>query len=86
MSVVYAEKNAIDKEDAEYSVSIFSDTKTTLTGAVLANWSERQRKSIEEYGFLKSIIIGPTCCVSFAGNDTSYAQKLLKWVFEKKDS
>lgn len=84
MSFVYAEKNAIDKEDAEYSVSIFSDTKTTLTGAVFANWSERQRKSIEEYGFLKSIIIGPTCCVSFAGNDTSYAQKLLKWIFEKR--
>ena len=84
MSFIYAEKNPIDKNCTEYSLNILSDTKTTLTGAVLANWSERQRKAIEDYGFIKSVIIGPTCCISFAGNDTSYAQKLLKWIFEKR--
>jgi hypothetical protein len=83
MSFVYAEKNPIDEECSEYSINILSDTKTTLTGAVLVNWSERQRKAIEDYGFIKSMIISPSCCVSFAGNDTSYAQKLLKWIFEK---
>lgn len=86
MSFVYAEKNEV-KYDGEiyHNIDIFSDTKTTLTGAVLSNWSDKTRKAIEKYGFLKSIIIGPSCCISFAGNNTLYAQKLLKWLFEKRN-
>ena len=84
MSFIYAEKDSISEDGSKQRVNIFSDTKTTLTGAVLANWSERERKAIELYGFLKSVIIGPTCCISFAGNNTIYAQKLLKWIFEKR--
>ncbi len=84
MSFVYAEKYFIDEDRTEPRVNIYSDTKTTLIGAVLANWSEKERTTIEKYGFIKSVNIGPTCCISFAGNNTMYAQRLLKWIFEKR--
>ena len=85
MSFIYAEKNPnSEADDAKQTVKIYSDTKTTLTGAVLANWNQREREAIRIYGFLKSVIIGPTCCISFAGNNTIYAQKHLKWIFEKR--
>ncbi|MBP8594725.1 MAG: hypothetical protein KBI35_09965 [Ruminococcus sp.] len=84
MSFIYAEKIFIDEEKSRYNINIFSDTKTTLNGAVKANWGYRQRVLVENYGFLKSVIIGPTCCISFAGNNTKYAQRLLTWIFEKR--
>ncbi|MBQ8920944.1 MAG: hypothetical protein IJ060_02135 [Oscillospiraceae bacterium] len=83
MSFVYAEKIFMNQEKTAQKVNIFSETKTTLIGAVNEIWSEKEITVIRKYGFIKSVIIGPTCCISFAGNNTIYAQKLLKWIFDK---
>ena len=83
MSFVYAEKNFINQEKAKQKVNIFSETKTTLIGAVDEIWDKKEIAAITKYGFVKSVIIGPTCCISFAGNNTIHAQKLLKWIFDK---
>ncbi|MBQ5330573.1 MAG: hypothetical protein J6F31_04905 [Oscillospiraceae bacterium] len=84
VSFVYAEKNYLFDGSGKQSINILSDTKTTLIGAVLSNWTEKEINTIKNYGFLKSIIIGPKCCISFAGNNTIFAQKLLSWIFDKK--
>ncbi|MCH5192591.1 MAG: hypothetical protein J1F11_01430 [Oscillospiraceae bacterium] len=84
MSFVYAEKSQTKFENDMYNCTkIYSDTKTTLTGAYLSNWSDKTRMAIEKYGFIKSAIINPKFSVSFAGNNTLYAHKLLEWISSK---
>ena len=86
MSFIYAEKNVEILHNGEQyeTTQIFSDTKTELIGAVKANWSEAQAQNIAKYGFIKSMIIAPKCCISFVGNDVANAHKLLGKAYETK--
>ena len=77
MSFVFAEKNHfLDGDQTIRTMSIFSDTKITFSEK-FGNWSEITRKYIERYGMVKSLILSPTCCISFAGNNIFYVTKLL---------
>ena len=83
MSFIYAEKVKYQDnfgKDFE-TVQIFSDTKTMLINPKI-HWSAEQRKNIEKYGFIKSMILTPKCCLSFAGNDVAYAHNLLEKIYK----
>lgn len=86
MSFVYARKYTIEYEGGKLnSTDIYSDTKISLIGANKANWSEMTRKNIEKYGLIKSVILNPKCCISFAGNNIAYAHELLYKLYEKHE-
>jgi len=83
MSFIYAEKyneNGLNNE----SVRILCDTKTTLTNYSSANFSSIARNLISQYGIIKSTICCPELCVSFAGNNTVFATKLFKQLFDMR--
>lgn len=87
MSFVYVEKRRrITGEHPFTETSVYSDTKITLTGAVSGNWCEKQAKFIQQYGMSKSIIIGPQCCISFAGNNLILANQLIKEIYTRGDA
>ena len=82
MSFVYAEKTNILFENIPIiTTQIFSDTKITMTDSMKSNWSTPQIANIEKFGFIKSMIICPTCCISFAGNELLYVTKLFDEIF-----
>lgn len=84
MSFIYAEKIKYHFEDEQLDLlSIYSDTKVKLTGAVKSNWSTKQQKYVEAYGIIKSVIVSPNCCVSFAGNNIMYANDLFSFLMER---
>ena len=85
MSFVYAVKGSIDYNgDIQEFTHIYSDTKVSLVGVCKDNWGDRTREIIEKFGLIKSIIVSPKCCVSFAGNNIAYASKLLHQLSEMK--
>lgn len=85
MSFVYAEKSQINYENELINcTNIYSETKTTLIGAYKQNWSEKTYNAIVKYGFIKCVNVNPKFSVSFAGNDTSFAHKLLEWIYSNQ--
>lgn len=85
MSFVYAEKSQFMYNDEVINTTrIYSDTKTTLIGAYKSNWSPKTISAINKYGFIKCINISPKFSVSFAGNNTALAHKLLEWIYSKQ--
>lgn len=85
MSFVYAVKSPIEFDGQTHQLAhIYSDTKISLFGAIKANWGDMTRRSVERYGLIKSIIISPTCCISFAGNNIALAHQLLETLHELK--
>lgn len=75
MSFIYAEKGVdkVDNQGLPY-LFIYGDTKfTPVPGAPnIKNWGKRTFEIVSRYGLVKSMIVAPKCCVSFAGNDISY--------------
>lgn len=83
MSFIYAEKNYILIEDKKIPIThIYSDTKITLDEASKLNWGTNTYNAINRYGLIKSIIIAPRCCISFAGNNIAYVSKLFEQLYE----
>lgn len=83
MSFVYAIKHTIEYHGDVYKCTdIYSDTKVSLEGTSRANWGDRTRNQIEKYGLIKTIILSPKCCISFAGNNISHAHDLLCKLYE----
>jgi len=80
MSFVYAEQSNIENVA---SVHIYSDTKLTFDDRSpnIANWGNATLRRVMRFGLVKSMIISPKCCLSFAGNDISYAHRLLSDIF-----
>ena len=70
MSFVYAQK--IGK-----SIGIFADTKITFNTAATHLFGTDTQKSVHQFGMIKNIIISKNFCISFAGNNIVYANKLL---------
>lgn len=84
MSFIFAELVKNDETNEKESILICSDTKATLEGTSNLNWSKQTRNAIQKYGIIKSNIISHDCCISFAGNNTTYAQKLFSQLAEWK--
>ena len=81
MSFIYAEKyyeSTLNKE----TVRILCDTKATLDEYSSTNISKEGCDLLSKYGLVKSTIISPKLCISFAGNNILYAAKLFKQLFE----
>ena len=82
MSFVYAEKYKLDDKSKE-TVHIFCDTKIIPTDYSFASFSSKELDLIKKYGIIKSTIICPEICVSFAGNNLYYAGKLFQTLNDK---
>lgn len=80
MSFVFAEK--INKSPIGEVLSVYSDTKIELSNTAGASLSKEQFKAIKKYGMLKSVIICPEFCISFAGNNIALASKLFRSLYE----
>ncbi len=80
MSFVYAEKTK--KKIIGEVLSIYSDTKIEIDDTAGASLSKEQIRAIQKYGIIKSVIICPEFCISFAGNNISLASKLFKSLYE----
>lgn len=85
MSFIYAEKTVIKLGDQEYpSLHVMGDTKFTpvpQTPGIL-NWGEKTFSYVSRYGLVKSMIVRPKCCISFAGNNIAHAHDLLSFLHE----
>ena len=83
MSFLFAEKYQIPNCNYEF-IQILCDTKVTPDRYTQANFSEEERSLISKYGFVKSTIICPELCISFAGNNTVFATNLFRQLKEMK--
>lgn len=72
MSFVYARK-------IENSIVILADTKITfdMKDETLI-FSKATKQKVKQFGIIKNVIISKNFCVSFAGNNIIYANKLLE--------
>ena len=84
MSFIYAEKvvQSVDGEDRP-SFHIMGDTKFTPIpeSPGIVDWGVITYSLLSRYGIVKSMIIGPKCCLSFAGNNIAYAHDLLTFIY-----
>ena len=84
MSFIYAEKivQSVDGEDHP-SFHIMGDTKFTPIpeSPGIVDWGTKTYSLLSRYGIVKSMIIGPKCCLSFAGNNIAYAHDLLTFIY-----
>lgn len=82
MSFIYAEKKNLLIDGKIHPIThIYSDTKITLEGTSTLNWGDQTRKAISRYGMIKTIIISPKCCISFAGNNILFAHLLFEKLY-----
>ena len=87
MSFIYAEKTVIKFDDQNYPLlHIMGDTRFTPVPGVPnnKNWGKKTFEMLMRYGIVKSMIVGPKCCISFAGNNIAFAHKLLTFVYAGK--
>lgn len=81
MSFVFAEKHF----DESLKIELFSiscDTKIIPDNYSNLNFSKQQMHSINKWGIIKSTILSPDLCISFAGNNIKYAGILFNTLFE----
>ncbi len=82
MSFVFAEKYKASWSETE-RLDIHCDTRIVKESISGAHFSAKQRSFIEQYGIVKSTIIAPEICISFAGNDILYATKLFRKLYDR---
>ena len=82
MSFVFAEKYKASWSETE-RLDIHCDTRVVKESISGAHFSAKQRFFIEQYGIVKSTIIAPEICISFAGNDILYATKLFRKLYDR---
>lgn len=83
MSFVFAEKYKASWSETE-RLDIHCDTRIVKESISGAHFSAKQRSFIEQYGIVKSTIIAPEICISFAGNDILYATKLFRKLYDRQ--
>ncbi len=81
MSFVFAEKYN-DSWSKTEGLEIHCDTRIVKESISGAHFSSKQKSCIERYGIVKSTIIAPEICISFAGNNILYATKLFRKLFD----
>ena len=82
MSFVFAEQYDFSEAGTE-NIHIFCDTRIELLDSAGAHFSNIEKDFIEKYGMIKSTIIAPEFCISFAGNNIIYASTLFRRLEEK---
>lgn len=84
MSFVFAVKYTHEFDGCTKKLTyIYSDTKVSLDGTSKETWGDKTWTLVNKYGLIKSVIVGPKCCVSFAGNNIAHAHKLLSQLYYK---
>lgn len=84
MSFVFAVKHTHEFDGCKKKLTyICSDTKVSLDGTSKETWGDKTWTLVNKYGLIKSVIVGPKCCVSFAGNNIAHAHKLLSQLYDK---
>lgn len=84
MSFVFAEKVPPFDKDIDETVRIYCDTKASPHSSIGAGVSKALQNQLQKYGFIKSTIICPEFCISYAGNDAFLASKLFHKLYEKR--
>ena len=86
MSFIYAIKFPYDNFGQEReNVQIFSETMITPRDTNGFQWGKRTLELVKRYGLIKSMILSPKCCFSFAGNDIRYANIFLDRLYKKRN-
>ena len=86
MSFIYAPKVPYDDFGQEReNVQIFSETMITPRDTNGFQWGKRTLELVKRYGLVKSMILSPKCCFSFAGNDIQYANIFLDRLYKKSN-
>ena len=85
MSFVYATKDmvGINGEKREY-IHIYSDTRVKPEDSTGFMLGRRTLSLVQHFGLIKSMILTPKCCFSFAGNDIRYANTFLEKLYERR--
>ena len=83
MSFVYVKKEYL-KESGIFSIQILGDTKIDIISLNIPKISKTY-KMVKTYGIIKSLIICPCCCISFAGNNIDKATRLIDILIGKKE-
>ena len=87
MSFVYAEKVQIEDDGIVTPLfHILSDTRLRFDEKYpnKNSWGELLFQRMQKYGTVKSVIINPRCCISFAGNNIKYAHDMLEFAYAKQ--
>ena len=86
MSFIYATKCPYDDFGQEReNVQIFSETMITPRDTNGFQWGKRTLELVKRYGLIKSMILSPKSCFSFAGNDIRYANIFLDRLYKKRN-
>ena len=85
MSFIFAEKiKKLDEYDDE-TIKVYCDTKVSTESTIGAGVSRELQKQLQKYGIIKSTIICPEFCISYAGNNAFLASKLFHKLFEMRE-
>ena len=69
MSFVYAEKRKYKYEEDEWeTIKVMCDTRISFNDVIGACISKEQLDPLKKYGAVKSTIVAPEFCISYAGN------------------
>lgn len=85
MSFIFAEKvQNLDRETDE-TIKVYCDTKVSAESTIGAGISRKLQRQLEKYGIIKSTIICPEFCISYAGNNAFLASNLFHKLYEMKE-
>lgn len=82
MSFIFAEKVPKLDNDVEETIRVYCDTKVTTENNIGAGVSRKLQEQLQKYGIIKSTIICPEICISYAGNNAFLASKLFHNLYE----
>lgn len=82
MSFVYAEKVPKLDSYSEETIKVYCDTKVSTENNIGAGVSRKLQKQLQNYGIIKTTIICPEFCISYAGNNAFLASKLFHKLYE----
>lgn len=84
MSFIFAEKVPILDSEVEETIRVYCDTKVSAESSIGAGVSKELQAQLQKYGVIKSTIICPEFCISYAGNNAFLASKLFYKLYEMK--
>ena len=85
MSFVYAEKRKNKYEEDEWeTIKVMCDTRISFNDGIGACISKEQLDPLKKYGAVKSTIVAPEFCISYAGNNVFLASKLFFELYSKR--
>ena len=82
MSFVFAERITQSDKDAADTIRVYCDTKVTPDDSKISGVSNELLRQLDSHGLVKTTIICPEFCISFAGNNIFLASKLFHRLYE----